>query len=48
MDKYLPVLKRTQLFSGIGEKEITAMLHCLQAKLHTYEKGESVFRQGEY
>lgn len=48
MNKYLPVLKRTQMFSGIGEKEITAMLHCLQAELHTYKKGEYVFRQGEY
>ena len=48
MKKYISVLKRTQLFSGVGEDEIDAMLGCLQAKLYTYKKGEYVFRQGEY
>lgn len=44
----MPVLIRTQLFAGIGEKEIESMLTCLQAKLGTYQKGEAVFQQGEY
>lgn len=48
MEKYIPVLKRTQLFSGVGEEEIEAMLNCLQAKLCTYKKGEYVLRQGEH
>lgn len=48
MKKYLPILKHTQLFSGVGDEEISTMLTCLQAKLHTYKKGEYVFRQGEY
>lgn len=48
MEKYIPVLKRTQLFSGVGEEEIGAMLNCLQAKLCTYKKGEYVLRQGEH
>ncbi len=48
MKKYMPVLIRTQLFAGIGEKEIESMLTCLQAKLGTYQKGEAVFQQGEY
>ena len=48
MEKYIPILKRTQLFSGVGEKEIGAMLNCLQAKLCTYKKGEYVLRQGEH
>ena len=48
MEKYIPILKRTQLFSGVGEEEIKSMLNCLQAKLYTYKKGEYVLRQGEH
>lgn len=48
MEKYIPILKRTQLFSGVGEEEIGAMLNCLQARLCTYKKGEYVLRQGEH
>jgi CRP-like cAMP-binding protein len=48
MEKYIPILKRTQLFSGVGEEEIVAMLNCLQAKFCTYKKGEYVLRQGEH
>ena len=44
----IPILKITQLFSGVGEDEINAMLNCLQAKLCTYKKGEYVLRQGEH
>ena len=48
MKKHIPLLKQTQLFSGIGEGEIEGMLGCLQASMRTYKKGEYVFRQGEY
>ncbi len=48
MEKYIPILKRTLLFSGVGEEEIRAMLDCLQAKLCTYKKGGYVLRQGEH
>uniref|UniRef100_UPI004055CC2C Crp/Fnr family transcriptional regulator n=1 Tax=Agathobacter sp. TaxID=2021311 RepID=UPI004055CC2C len=48
MKKIIPILKRTKLFSGVGEDEIEAMLSCLGAKQQTYKKGEYVFRQGEY
>ena len=48
MKNYISVLKRTQLFAGVGENEIDAMLDCLQAKLCDYKKGEVIFRQGEY
>lgn len=48
MKKYVSVLKKTKLFSGVSEKEITAMLSCLGARLCTYKKGEYVLRQGEY
>ncbi len=48
MKKYIPLLKRSQLFSGVSEEEIAAMLKCLDAKIRTYPKGECVFRQGEH
>lgn len=48
MKKYIGILKHTQLFSGVGENEISAMLNCLQAKLLTFQKGDYVFREGEH
>lgn len=48
MKKYIPVLKRTQMFAGVGEEEIAAMLGCLQARLRTFKKGEYVYREGEH
>ena len=48
MKQYFPILKRTKLFSGVGDEEIFAMLTCLGAKLHTYKKGEYVLREGEH
>lgn len=47
MKKYIPTLKRTKLFAGVNDDEISAMLDCLQAKLLSYKKGDYVFRQGE-
>ena len=48
MKKYIDILKRTQLFSGVGNNEISTMLNCLQAQIRTYKKGEYVFREGEH
>lgn len=48
MKKYVSVLKRTQLFAGVGDEEISSMLSCLGARLYTYKKGEYVLRQGEH
>ena len=48
MEKYIPMLKETTLFAGVGEDEIGAMLSCLGARLRTYKKGEFVLRQGEH
>ena len=48
MKEFVPVLKRTRLFSGVGDEDIGAMLSCLGARLLTYKKGEYVLRQGEY
>ena len=47
MKKYIPILKRTQMFAGVGEKDIATMLSCLGARVYTYKKGEYVLRQGE-
>ena len=48
MKQYLPILKRTRLFSGVGENEIETLLSCMQARLFHYKKGEFVLHQGEY
>ncbi len=48
MIKYIPVLKRTQIFSGVGEMDIESMLGCLGARLYRYKKGDYVLRQGEH
>ncbi len=47
MKKNIDILKKTQLFSGVSDEEISAMLDCLQAKIINYQKGEYVFREGE-
>ena len=48
MKEFVPVLKRTKLFSGVGDDDISTMLSCLGARLLTYKKSEYVLRQGEY
>lgn len=48
MKKYIPILKRTQMFSGVFNEEIESMLSCLNAKMHKFNKGEYVIRQGEH
>ena len=48
MKKFIPILKKTQLFMGVSEEEIGSMLSCLDTRLREYKKGEYVFRQGEH
>ena len=48
MKKYVSLLKRTKLFSGLGDDDILSMLNCLNAAVRQYNKGEYAFRQGEY
>lgn len=48
MKKYIPILKRTQMFAGVTQEEIASMLSCLGARLKSYKKGEYVLRQGEH
>ncbi len=48
MKEYVSVLKKTKLFAGVGEEEISAMLSCLSARMQIYKKGEYVLRQGTH
>lgn len=48
MEKYLPVLKKSVLFSGVKEEDIRVLLSCVEAKVRRYGKGEYVLQQGEY
>ncbi|MBO5683141.1 MAG: Crp/Fnr family transcriptional regulator [Clostridia bacterium] len=48
MKRYIQILKKTQLFTGIYEEEIFTMLPCLDARLREYKKGECVLREGEH
>ena len=48
MKKFIPVLKKSQIFAGVGDEEIASMLSCLGARLFKFTKGEYVLRQGEH
>ena len=48
MKKYIPVLKKAQMFAGVGDDEIVSMLSCLGARLLICKKGDYVLRQGEH
>lgn len=47
MEKYLPLLKNTTLFSGISVDEIKNMLSCLSARITKYSKNEFILRSGD-
>lgn len=47
MEKYIPVLKKSFLFSGIQEHEFMAMLGCLSATAKKYPKNSYIFRAGD-
>lgn len=48
MEEFLPVLKKSNLFSGVSSEEINAMLKCLSARLKHYKKEEFIIRSGDY
>lgn len=43
MQKYLPILKKSPLFAGIGEENLLAMLSCLSAAVKEYPKDSYIF-----
>ena len=47
MQKYISILKNTNMFHGINEAEILSMLSCLDAKVSTYTKDSYIIRSGE-
>ena len=47
MKDFLPVLKKSALFSGIEEAEIDAMTDCLGMETRAFQKDELVFRFGD-
>ena len=47
MKKYLDILKTIELFQGIDESDLQPLLSCLGAKAIHYEKGQTVFFNGE-
>lgn len=47
MKDFLSVIRSSQLFSGISEKELTAMLFCLDAKTESFPKDTFVLRAGD-
>ena len=38
MKDFLPVIRSAQLFSGVSEDELTAMLSCLKAEKRDFPK----------
>lgn len=47
MADLLPVLKKCVLFDNIKEQDYRAMLGCLGAKVHFFQKGDIILREGE-
>ena len=47
MKDFLPVIRSSQLFSGISEEEIVAMLSCLRAEKKEFQKEDFVLRTGD-
>lgn len=47
MQQYISLLKKSNMFSGINENEILALLKCLNARVVRYKKGEYIIRHGD-
>lgn len=47
MNDFLSVIRSSQLFSGISENELTAMLSCLNAKKEVFPKDTFLLRTGD-
>ena len=47
MKKYLEILKRCPLFHTIAEPDLLAMLSCLGATVHPYEKNAPILTEGD-
>lgn len=47
MDEFLRTIKNSNLFEGITQDEIRAMLFCLKPEIRKYEKDEFLLREGD-
>lgn len=47
MENYFWIIRNSQLFFGLDEKEIHEMLACLEAKQKHFRKGKVIFRAGD-
>ncbi len=47
MKEFFPIIRASQLFSGISEPELEAMLVCLGAKKESYMKDDFLLRAGD-
>lgn len=47
MKKYLPILQRSPLFSGIDETELLSLLECLGGTPRACPKGAAIFSEGD-
>ncbi len=47
MEKYLQIIRASQLFFGVSEEEIAAMLSCLEAKIEEFPKDAFLMREGD-
>ena len=47
MKEFFPVLRSSQLFSGVSEEELSAMLTCLGAEKRSFPKEAFLLRSGD-
>lgn len=47
MKEYFGILKTCPLFSGVEEDELQAMLQCLGARELTFDREQTIFREGD-
>lgn len=47
MEKYLSKIKKSPLFQGITEEELSRMLTCFGATIKKYNSGDMIIRQGD-
>ncbi len=47
MKEFYKIIRSSQLFNGISEKELAGMLTCLDAKMKKFSKDEFILRAGE-
>lgn len=48
MEKYMKMLKKSKLFSGLSEEDILSIPECLSVRVTSYEKGGCILRAGTH